>query len=252
MDRPLLFPPDEAEAGAVASVVGTYRHTITLGIILLAHLLTVVLVEGRAVLFGPMLLLGLYLIGFLLLCERNRFSLCILVVGSLALAASAASLFHQGTLLTVVALAWHSLFEILLIVFMLGRLFKQRKMPFDAIMAGIVAFLFMAGLWAQFYGLVVLISPGAMRGPDGALGPHPYVTLYYFSVVTLTTAGFGDVVPVSDMARMLAAYEALLGQVYLAVFIALLMGRHFAVHAAPPAAPSPAPAKGASVTKTGS
>ena len=228
MPRLLELSSREAQERPLARMFFANRHSIALGCILLAHMLTVPLDEGRGALFGPMLLLSLYLAGFLFLGQRNVFSLCILAMGTLALASAVANFLADNPFLVGLTLCCSSVFDLLLIVFMLGWLFRQRKMPFDNIMAGIIVFMFMAALWSQLYALVCLASPGAIRGADGGLGPHPSITLYYFSVVTLTTAGFGDILPVSDMARMLAAYEALVGQVYLVVFIALLMGRHFA------------------------
>lgn len=242
----LLLPPtfDVRKRPALAAILAN-RHSITLGIIFTAHLLTVPLDEGRGALFGPMFLLVLYMAGFLLLSQRNALSFAILSAGSLALAGAVANFVSSSATLLCLTLVCSSVFDLLLIVFMLTWLFKQRKMPFDSIMAGIIVFMFMAALWTQLYALVCLATPGAVRGPAGGLGPHPSITLYYFSVATLTTAGFGDVTPVSDMARMLAAYEALIGQVYLVVFIALLMGRHFAPHpAAPPGATAPPPITG--------
>jgi hypothetical protein len=52
--------------------------------------------------------------------------------------------------------------------------------------------------------------------------------MLYFSFVTLTTLGYGDIVPVSGAAKMLASGEALFGQIYLAVFIARLVALHVA------------------------
>ena len=49
------------------------------------------------------------------------------------------------------------------------------------------------------------------------------MTLLYFSFVTLTTLGYGDVMPKSDMARMFAVSEALIGQLYLVIFMARLV-----------------------------
>lgn len=48
-------------------------------------------------------------------------------------------------------------------------------------------------------------------------------TLLYFSFVTLTTLGYGDVVPLADMARMFSVTESLIGQLYLAIFLARLV-----------------------------
>jgi voltage-gated potassium channel Kch len=50
------------------------------------------------------------------------------------------------------------------------------------------------------------------------------VTALYYSVVTLTTLGYGDVTPVTTAARMTAALEAMVGQVYLVVLVARLVG----------------------------
>lgn len=235
MTRKLLFALfGYSSDSPLLSGASAYRHSIALGIILLAHMLMVPLDEGRGALFGPMFLLLLYMVGFLFLSQRNRFSVWILGMGSVALAASVAHACNNSLFLLALTLGCSCIFDLLLIFFVLVWLFRQRKMPFDHIMAGIIVFMFMAALWTQLYALACLASPGALRGPGGSLGPQPSITLYYFSVITLTTAGYGDVVPVSGMARMLAAYEALVGQVYLVVFIALLMGRHFAPAASPP------------------
>ncbi len=243
MDRLLLLPSAKALDRPVVAAIVANRHSIALSLIIVAHLLLAGLSQSRATLFIPMLLLVMYLAGFLLLSQRNVFSLSILGVGVLALGATVGSVYSETKPVVVLALCLHSLFDFLLILFMLIWLFRQRRMPFDNIMAGVIVLLFMAGLWAQLFALVNIATPGAMRGPDGPLGSHPSITLYYFSVVTLSTAGFGDVVPVSDVARLLAAYEAMVGQVYLAVFIALLMGRHFAAHVTDTLGPPPAPGR---------
>jgi voltage-gated potassium channel Kch len=54
------------------------------------------------------------------------------------------------------------------------------------------------------------------------------INLFYFSYVTLTTVGYGDIVPASRLAETLAFMEAVTGQIFLAVFIARLMGLHIA------------------------
>jgi len=54
------------------------------------------------------------------------------------------------------------------------------------------------------------------------LGRRPELT--YFSFLTLTTVGYGDIVPVAPLARVLAMLEALIGQIFLATFLAFLVG----------------------------
>ena len=66
------------------------------------------------------------------------------------------------------------------------------------------------------------------------VAPNDYVARYmemrYFSFMTLTTVGYGDIVPHSSATRTLAALEAVVGQIYLTVLIARLVGLHI-VHA---------------------
>ena len=227
MLRQLFFDVD-LSTRPVLRAVFNYKYSITLGLILLAHILLVPL-ASEAVLFAPFILLCLYLAGFLLMGDRSRLCRVILAVGLTALLLTGANIFLGHPVLLATAVCCHAAFLGLLIALLLGRLLHVHKMPFDTVMAGVIIFLLMAGLWSQLYGLILLYDPLAIHAPESNLGQHPYfVTLYYFSVTTLTTAGLGDVTPVSNIARMLTAYESLLGQVYLVVFIALLMGRHFA------------------------
>ncbi len=90
---------------------------------------------------------------------------------------------------------------------------------------GAVAVLLLLGLvWASAYELLHLIHPDAF---SGAVGNAPgALTWIYYSFVTLTTMGYGDITPVHPIARSLAISEALTGQLYIAVTLARLMALH--------------------------
>jgi Ion channel len=61
--------------------------------------------------------------------------------------------------------------------------------------------------------------------PDGFFGsPKPPTAFMYFSLTTITTVGYGDLAPAADVARLLATVEALLGEVFLVTFVALMVG----------------------------
>ena len=83
-------------------------------------------------------------------------------------------------------------------------------------------------LWSFIYTLLFAVDPESIRlasvvsGEEG--GRDVFSEMYYFSFVTLTTLGYGDILPVSRLARSLATMEAILGQLYLAVVIASLVG----------------------------
>jgi voltage-gated potassium channel Kch len=73
------------------------------------------------------------------------------------------------------------------------------------------------------------LQPGAFAAPT-PIGPDDYVArvmqMRYFSFVTLTTVGYGDVVPRTPAARTLAMLEAIMGQFYLVALVGRLVGLH--------------------------
>jgi hypothetical protein len=118
--------------------------------------------------------------------------------------------------LSVVAL---TLFAVLII-----RQFLARGQAIKHRIAGAVAVYLLLGLlWARLYELVILFNPGAFQiaHDDGI------ATLFYFSFVTLVTIGYGDVVPVSLVARNLAILEGLTGQLYLVILISSLVAERY-------------------------
>jgi len=105
------------------------------------------------------------------------------------------------------------------------RQFLARGQAIKHRIAGAVAVYMLLGLlWARLYELVKLIDPGAFKiAHDEGLA-----TLFYFSFVTLVTIGYGDVVPVSLVARNLAILEGLTGQLYLVILISSLVAERSA------------------------
>jgi len=95
-----------------------------------------------------------------------------------------------------------------------------RRGPITArrIQGAIAVYLLLGFIWAHAYELVALWHPGAFAGAvDGSL---PWT---YYSFVTLTTVGYGDITPVHPLARAVAVLEALTGQLYLAIMLARLV-----------------------------
>jgi hypothetical protein len=99
----------------------------------------------------------------------------------------------------------------------------------DTIAGAVCVYLLLAVIWALMFALMELTHPGSFQSNGQMLASsstHRAVgaELLYLSVVTLSTLGYGDVLPFSPQARMLAAIEAIIGQLYLAVLIARLVG----------------------------
>jgi voltage-gated potassium channel len=105
-------------------------------------------------------------------------------------------------------------------------IFRSHRVTLDTIFAAVVAYLFIAFTFAQLYQLISLCQPGSFQFPSR--NPAYFQVfpsdMVYFSLVTIATLGYGDIVPQMPIARMLAAVEAVMGQFYVAILVAWLVG----------------------------
>nr|WP_249732101.1 potassium channel family protein [Roseococcus sp. SDR] len=92
----------------------------------------------------------------------------------------------------------------------------------------IAAYLLIGLIFACLFDLVQGLDPGAFQYNGPAPEARQVVGHLFFSFVTLTTTGYGDVVPVHPVARALAILEALIGQLYLAILLARLVSLEIA------------------------
>jgi hypothetical protein len=95
----------------------------------------------------------------------------------------------------------------------------------EVLCASISAYLMLGLMWAMAYWLVDRLTPGGAFSFNTNAGPRSIEGFsgFYFSFITLSTVGYGDITPVSRLARWLAAMEAITGQLYVAVLIARLV-----------------------------
>ena len=116
----------------------------------------------------------------------------------------------------------------------IASLFRARRVTGDMICASLCAYFFLAMFWASVYSLMEVVVPGSFsisdvhQGVSSALDVHGSEAGFamYYSLVTLSTLGFGDVIPITPISRMLSVGEAVSGQIYLAVLVARLVGLH--------------------------
>jgi hypothetical protein len=98
----------------------------------------------------------------------------------------------------------------------------------NRLVGAVCIYLLSGALWGIVYFLMSVVSPGSFEGIVGATGSEQLNEFIYYSFVTLTTLGYGDVTPVLPVARSLSYLEAVLGQLYLTVLVAALVGVHIA------------------------
>jgi ion channel len=127
----------------------------------------------------------------------------------------------RGVILTL--LVSYDLFVGIALFYLIKRIFSEKTVNADTIKGGISIYLLFGFWWALLYSLVEVIQPGSFVA--NVAGKHA-IDFYHFSFTTLTTVGYGDVIPKGDLATMLSSMEAIVGQVYLTVFVARLVGLH--------------------------
>lgn len=147
-----------------------------------------------------------------------------------------------GTLLSVFSVRpslgqWYRTVELLTLVpvlavvaaGMLAFVRRQQRLTIDSIFATVAAYLLLALLFTQLYLTLLTWNPGSFSLPVEAAGRSAQLLqadMSYFSLVTLATVGYGDVLPATHTARMLAMFQAVVGQFYVAVVVALFVGMY--------------------------
>ena len=112
---------------------------------------------------------------------------------------------------------------VLIIMVLKFSLLSSTAIELDRVIAGVCGYLILALLFADIYSVIGHFSPEAILYSSGEPVSKTDGSLVYFSLVTLTTLGYGDITPTIPLARILAALEAAIGTLYLAVLIASLM-----------------------------
>jgi hypothetical protein len=95
-----------------------------------------------------------------------------------------------------------------------------RAVDSETLYAALSTYLLAGLFFGQIYWSIDSIRPGSFVGPDG----FSELIAIYYSFVTLATLGYGDVLPRTDIARGLAVFEVIGGQLFLAVMVARLIG----------------------------
>jgi hypothetical protein len=86
-------------------------------------------------------------------------------------------------------------------------------------------YLLLGMLWFALYSVIDVLSPGSIQHSTSAAGDR-HAELLYFSLITLSTIGYGDVIPLDGEVRMLAALEGIAGVLYIAITVALLVSAY--------------------------
>ena len=162
------------------------------------------------------------------MCSNDRRFLIIALILALP---GTLRIFYPTMEIEVVTICFNCLFFAFVIFTLLRAVFSTHVITRDIIFAAISVYI----LVGIFYGLAFILLeyfvPGSFSGVEHEGETYSFYTefgedMIYYSFVTLTTLGYGDISPVTQPAKFLSILEALIGQIYLTVMIARLIGLH--------------------------
>jgi len=189
------------------------------------------------VIIEQMARLGLLFAGLYVLSARRMAAWLGTILGALVCALDVGVLRLDPRVVRVLGDAITAAFVVWVLTVVLREVFRPVTTERNAIMGALAGFLLILTIFTRVHGLVEALSPGAYRRDGGAVSARAaaaeeVATFQYFSTVTMTTVGFGDIVPVTRGARLVTGLEAIVGQFYVAVVIAALVGRAAAARSA--------------------
>lgn len=180
--------------------------------------------------FADLMLVGIFSAALIETVRTRRNPIAAMILGLPAILLRVVVAFIEDSpSINGLALAVNGLFIGFLIWNLLHDLAAGDRSTGERIFGALCAYVFIGLFFALIYTHMEYRHPGTFSGLVGEPG-SPEANLYpvftYYSFVTLTTLGYGDITPVAEYARTLAWFEALLGQLYLAVMVAGFVAVH--------------------------
>jgi len=157
-----------------------------------------------------------------------------IILGCSALICLWAEYFHSNIMTIWFGKVVFCIFFIYVAVVMIGKIIFNNIITANTIFGSACVYIIFGFIWAFLFSLIAYHNPEAIHFPETkevALirGVERILfDCFYFSFVTLTTLGYGDITPVSKVAKMLAVLEGVIGQLYITMLVARLVGLYTA------------------------
>lgn len=132
---------------------------------------------------------------------------------------------YEMSLLNYISLSINIIFFQIIVVKMIIQIAKSKKTDEKVIFESIVGYLMLGLMYTTWVALAMLYDPGAFSFAAESSNTLDYT---YFTFITMTTLGYGDITPVLPFAKSLAILISTSGQIYVAVIIAMLVGKYAA------------------------
>jgi voltage-gated potassium channel len=199
-------------------------------ILLVLILSTIVLTPFLDDFFRTKILMDIFLtilfFGIIFAIRSKRSHLIIASILVLPLILSTWSIYiYESTHISIFTRIFGALFFGYAVIIILQMIARSTDITRETIFAAVVAYLLIALMWAFLYMILEMVAPGSFSVPDKSIRVET-MQFEYFSFITITTLGYGDITPLTNRASALTLLEAIIGQIYLVVLVAWLVGMY--------------------------
>jgi len=149
-----------------------------------------------------------------------------MVVAIVGIILSVLSIAREDDILRVTALLAMFVFLLMATFNTLRQVAVGNDISPNRIVGAICVYLLLGVMWSIAYTVLEFSQPGSFKGLTELVSPVWNPDLIYFSFVTITTLGYGDITPLTQTARTLSFLEAIVGQFYIAVLVAGLVSAY--------------------------
>jgi hypothetical protein len=178
------------------------------------------LIHTQTVGFGVMLI---FTVGVVILSGSLAAALAMGVALSLGVAAAALRLTGPSVSDVYLDATAYIIVTFVLALIVSRAVFGHGPVTYHRVIGAVLLYMTIAMMFVALYAFVGLFFPDAFRGLSIRDSPTLPANLIYFSFVTMTSTGYGDIVPIHPIARSLSNLEAIIGQLYPATLLARLM-----------------------------
>lgn len=158
------------------------------------------------------------------LSRERRFFLIAASITVIAVVCSGIAYLTGNAFATFLVLSLQIVFWLMCALFVGRHVLAPGPVDKNRIAGGICIYMIAGVVWSCAYTLVYQLLPDAFNGIGAVPFEGQLSEMLYFSFVTLTTLGYGDVTPAHPITRWMAQLEAVFGQLYIAILIASLVG----------------------------
>jgi len=205
---------------------------------LLCMILCVLVVSGfedrNALIWGAgiCLRIGIFILALHVSTVGRKYFLTTVSMAVILAGASVPARMYHGVLEVLVLVAWSALMLLVPIAILrkIGKEFMEEGVDLEVVLGALCAYLYIGGYFAFLYDVMARISKNPFFAQPGADSKLNYL---YFSFITLTTTGYGDLSPAFGPGQMIAVTEAVIGQLYLVSVVAIVVSA-FGKRKAPP------------------